>query len=123
MNTTADVPNAGVAKKEDGGQTSVVMSANVAAGGNNAKSQIVNAQSANLKPTKNCPLNLWSGPRQGISLSVTEIVYATAANFALGHIATGTANARNAIPKSTVGRCWHWRKGMIVRSWLRGGMS
>ena len=110
------MPNAGVEKLS---HLQLVTSANVAAGGKGVKRKIVNAQSANLKPTKNCPLNLWSGPRQGISLSVTEIVYATAANFALGHIATGTkwtANARNASPKSTVGRWWHWRKGMIVRS-------
>ena len=118
MNTTAAVPNVGMAKKEDGMQIAQVASANVAAGGKNAKRKNVNAQSANLGTTKDCPPNLRRTMGGGICPSVTEDVYATAANFALGHIATGTtcaANARNARPVSTVGRWLHWRTTMIVR--------
>ncbi len=116
------MPNAGVEKLS---HLQLVTSANVAAGGKGVKRKIVNAQSANLRATENYPPNLWRTQAQGFSPSVTDHEYATAANFALGHIATGTtcaANARNASPKSTVGRWSCWRRGMIVGSWLCGGM-
>ena len=119
MNTTAPVLNAEAAKKEDGMQSAMVTSANVATGGKKVKRKTVNAQSANLRTRKNCPPNLRRTMGGGISPSVTDHVYATAANFALGHIATGTkwtANARNASPKCTVGRWLHRRTGIIVRS-------
>ena len=125
MNTTAPVLNAEAAKKEDGMQSAMVTSANVATGGKKVKRKTVNAQSANLRATENYPPNLWRTQAQGFSPSVTDHEYATAANFALGHIATGgkcAANAPSASPKTTVGRWWCWRRGIIVRSWLCGGM-
>jgi hypothetical protein len=58
MNTTAPVLNAEAAKKEDGMQSAMVTSANVATGGKKVKRKNVNAQSANLRTTKNCTPNL-----------------------------------------------------------------